>query len=74
MFGKEITLLYMSIYDLGYTLGYLSGIGLLVLMALIAVLVVKGPRITFVSGRRRKRRGRTSTSYKDEGKSNHDPR
>ena len=61
----------MSEYDLGYTLGYMFGIGILVLLALIAALVVKRPRITFTSGRRHHRRGRTANSRKDE---NHDRR
>lgn len=61
----------MSEYDLGYTLGSMCGIGLLVLLGLIAFLVVRGPRITFTSGRRRHRHGRTTDSRKGE---NHDRR
>jgi hypothetical protein len=59
----------MSAYDLGYLLGLFLGLGLLVLLALVVVLIVKRPRITFVSGRRRHKPKENSTSVRRTSKS-----
>lgn len=52
----------MTAYDLGYLFGLFLGVGLLGLLALIVVLIVKRPRITFVSGRRRHKSKRSPDS------------